>query len=105
MDEYKKLMALHYFNNSGASYSYNELLMILGFQVEQLDLMLDELISEELIKIDQYLKVTEKGMGELKKLNLHDVEFENIEEDGLFTEVPMSFTEIYIPKRFNKKFK
>ena len=105
MDKYKKIMALHYFNNLGASYSYNELLMIFGFQVEQLDLMLEELIREDLIKLDQYFKVTEKGIEELKKLNLHDVEFENIEEDEVFTEVPMSFTEIYIPKRFDKKFK
>lgn len=105
MDRYKKLIGLHYFNNLGASYSYNELLMILGFQVEQLDLMLDELISDDLIKLDQYFKVTEKGMGELKKFDLHDVEFEYIGKDELFTEVPMSFTEIYIPKRFNKKFK
>ena len=105
MDNYKKVIALHYFNNVKASYSYNELLMLFGFQNEQLDLMLKELIRENLLKLDQYFKLTEEGLDKLNQLNLLDVDYENIEEEEIFTEVPMDFMEIYIPKKFDKKFK
>ncbi|QBP40157.1 hypothetical protein [Paenisporosarcina antarctica] len=105
MDKYKMNMVLHYFNNVAASYSYNELLMIFGFQIEQLDLMLRELIEENLLKLDGYYKVTESGINELKRLGLYETEFENIEEQEIFTKMPTCISEIYIPKRFNKSFK
>ncbi|PGY54154.1 hypothetical protein [Priestia megaterium] len=105
MSEYKELMILHYFNNVGASYSYQELLMIFGFQDEQLQLMLKKLMQKELLKIEGYFKVTEKGLNELRSLKLDEIKFDEVEIEDIFTNVPIDFSDIYIPKRFSKKFK
>ncbi|WP_042346798.1 hypothetical protein [Bacillus massiliigorillae] len=105
MDKYKTVMILHYFNNVRASYSYNELLMLFGFQKEQLDLMLEELLKADMLKLDQYFKLTDKGLDELKRINLLEVDYDSVDEEEIFTQTPMSFTEVYIPKRFDKKFK
>jgi|GEM_PF-6758364 len=105
MSDYKELMVLHYFNNVGASYSYRELLMIFGFQTEQLDLLIKKLLKIELLKIDGYLKITEKGICELIDNNLDGLKFDNIEIDDIFTEIPMEFSYIYVPKRFSKSYK
>lgn len=104
MENYKKTLVLHYFHNVGASYSYQELLMLFGFQNEQLDALLSELLNEELLVLDKYLKVTPKALEHLEELNLIDVEFNETEEE-LFTEDTINFDDVYIPKRFDGKFK
>lgn len=105
MISYKELMILHYFNNVSASYSYRELLIIFGFQMEQLDLILDKLLHEELLVMDDYYKISKKGKEELKQNKLDDVEFDELEIDNIFTEKTIGLNEIYIPKRFSKSFK
>lgn len=105
MISYKELMILHYLNSAGASYSYHDILIIFGLQVEQLDLVLDKLLNEELLVIDGYYKISEKGKRELNQHKLENVEFDDIDIDNIFTEKTMKLNEIYIPKRFSKMFK
>lgn len=88
-----------------ASYSYKELMLILGFQVEQLDLMINELIELDLIVLDGYLQITDKGKEKLKEMNLYDLDFGYLDEEEVFTEPIMSFKEIYIPEKLDIKFK
>ncbi|WP_342533291.1 hypothetical protein MHB40_20195 [Lysinibacillus sp. FSL K6-0057] len=102
---YKEILILHYFNNVKASYSYDEILKIFGLQTEQLDNILSNLLKDGLIELENYFKLTKIGVQILKELNLYRKEYDDVGEENLFVNEPLRFDEIYIPKRFDKKFK
>jgi len=67
--------------------------------------MLQDMLREGLISVEGYLKVTDKGLKLLVSRDLDKVEFDYVDEEEVFTEPVADFSEIYIPKRFNSKFK
>lgn len=105
MNDYKTSLILQYFNTMGASYSYNELMKIFGLQEKQLDYILKKMLRDELIKLEEYIKVTEKGISILSKQNLNTIDFGHIEEKNIFREKRMDVDEIYIPEEFYSNFK
>ncbi len=106
IDNYKIALLLQYFNSVDSSYSYQEIMMLFGYTFEQIDNLITYLIDEDLILLKEYLKVSDKGKNYLDNYNLLNVDFE-IEEttDDIFTEERISFEDIYIPKKFEKKYK
>ncbi|MFC8151844.1 hypothetical protein ACFUP3_19430 [Bacillus paralicheniformis] len=102
---YKEILILHYFYSVGASYSYNELLRLFGFQYEQLDSLINDLLNDELLVIDSYLKLTPRALMYLEENNLTSIEYDNVEGEEIFVDKPLSINEIYIPRKFDSKFK
>lgn len=105
LNEYKKALILQYFNTMGASYSYNEISMIFGLQAEQVDFIIEELLETDFLAIEGYLTLKEKSHALLEKYSLRDIKFDAIEESNIFTKKPIKFSEVYIPQKFDSKFK
>ncbi|MFA1642919.1 hypothetical protein AB5N96_08640 [Chryseomicrobium imtechense] len=105
MNDYKLTLMLHYFNTADASYSYNELLRFFGVQNDQLDEIINMLLGKGYLYIDGYLKLTDKGLKKINEYSLADVKFDEMEEVDIFNGDKIEMSEIYIPKRFNSKYK
>lgn len=105
MNKYKKILMLQYFNTVGAGYSYNELTELFGMQEEQLSEFINQMLVDKLLKIEGYIKITEKGYTELSEYNLVELEFGTIEKENIILNKEISNHDIYIPLNFNSKFK
>lgn len=106
IDNYKIALLLQYFNSVDSSYSYQEIMMLFGYTFEQIDNLITYLIDEDLILLREYLKISDRGKNYLDDYNLLNVDLEDRETtDDIFTEERISFEDIYIPKKFEKKYK
>ena len=103
---YIKLFTLIYFKQTGKRYKLKELLKTLGFDNVQLTDLLEDLISNELIKYkDDLLSITEKGIRTLVACNAFyftldktDNELKDINKKNV-----MSLNEPYVPENFSAK--
>lgn len=104
MINYKWIITLNYFYTNGVSYSYTELMEILGMSIKQIFGMIESLNTNGYLIHNEYIKITDKGIELLIEMGLDKIDITEIpEEKSIFTEQPMSFEEIYIPKKFLNK--
>lgn len=106
---YKIALILNYLEDVGQSYSYHEMMDIFGYSFVQLQELLEYIRSLNLITLKGYYKVTEEGYNLLNSYGLTELDFEEfIEghmEDDIFIEEKLNINEVYIPKKFEKKYK
>lgn len=99
MSNYRDLLALEYFKNTGKNYSLQELSRILGLTVQQLDELIYKLKSQQYIAyVDYELEITNKGITKLIANDFYDNE-----EHEILTKEKMNIWDIYIPENFEKK--
>lgn len=105
--KYKYILILNYLNTMKFSYSYNEISILFGLTFRQIEYILDELEYKNIIILDKYYKLTQKGIDILKTYKLDDVDFFETmkEEDDLFIGDKIDIDEIYVPIGFTKKLK
>lgn len=106
MIKYNVLLILSYFYKSGENYSYKELLEYFGLSMKQLDNIIEILIRDGYIILEKEYKVTNEGIELLKKNGIVELDYSNLEvdKDSIFTEKPLNINDIYVPKRFTKKY-
>ena len=106
MIKYNILLILNYFYKSGENYSYTYILEYFGFSMKQLDSIIEVLLRDGYIILGKGYEVTEKGIAVLKKNGILDLDYLelDIDKDSIFTEKRLNINDIYIPKRFTKKY-
>lgn len=103
MIPYKKKLLLQYLDFNGASYSYNEMASLFGLQIEQLNKVINELFEDDYLYLKDFIRTTDKAKKEISGLsNQVSGEFEEVD---IFTEIKTDQKDIYIPKKFDSKFK
>jgi hypothetical protein len=114
MIEYDKIILIIYINTYKDTYNFTEVKDYLGFSFHQLDNFIDEIIIEGLLEYNQdyILKVSNSGIDLLKTINLENVSFEDLLMDysekvliDIQTGVKLGINEIYLPEKFQEKFK
>lgn len=101
---YKWIITLNYFNIVGISYSYTELMDILGMSIKQIFGIIESLSANDYLIQDEYIKITDKGTELLRQMGLDKIDITEIpEEKSIFTEEPMPFEKIYVPRKFLNK--
>ena len=103
-DEYKIVLILKYLSTIGKNYSYSEMMDMFGFSFMQLQDTFENLEKEGFIIFESYYGITDLGKQLINSYNLLNDSQINSDED-IFTEVPLKFNDIYIPEKFDKKFK
>ena len=104
MLNYKNKLILAYFNNVGDSYSYRELIELFGLTTIQLEKILEDLIEREYLIIKEGYILTSKAKKILEEeKGITSNIFENDMGEEIFTNRPLDFSEVYIPKNFDKK--
>lgn len=108
--DFRLILILIYFNTVKDSYSYNELISIIGVTYNQLEDMLKELLNKDFLRYNEYsiITITELGITELIEYGFDDTDVFAIYEDGAdknswFSYKKISVSDIYIPHKFNKK--
>ncbi len=97
--EYKELLLLAYFRDRYKEYDYSEVVKILGVTYKTLQIMIDKLIENKLVKkTTQFLVVTKQGEKLLREKQLtkffsNDKETEKREK--------WDINKPYIPKNFS----
>lgn len=108
--DFRLILILIYFNTIKDSYSYTELISILGVSYSQLDGMLQVLLNKEFLWYNEYgiIAISELGMAELIEYGFDETDVFTIFDDGedknkWFSYEKISVNDIYIPRNFNKK--
>ncbi len=99
----KKILAIIYLNTYSDAYELNELKELLGLNISQLKEFISSLISEDLIKNEETLHLTDKSSNILLKMGLEDVDINSLMDDKKTINVShdkLTFDDIYIPKNF-----
>lgn len=101
------MLALSYFKEKQNKYIVSELMEILGYTQKQMDELLQKLFDEEYICYNEdMIAVAEKGItlliaNDCDDMGTNDMQFNMVK---INPEKAMSFEEIYLPERFNKKY-
>lgn len=103
-NEYKIVLILKYLSKIGENYSYSEMMDMFGFSFLQLQDTFEDLEKKGLIIFESYYEITDSGRHLIDSYNLlNDSQIDS--DEDIFTEVPLKFKDIYIPEKFDKKFK
>lgn len=110
--DYKELLVIIYFNTHKSSYKYNEICNQLGINIESLDKIVSDLILKGFLGYnrDNIVSLSEIGRSYLESINLSEFSLtekivEEADHSDLIKYNPEIVNEIYIPKKFNRKFK
>ena len=106
MNDYIELLALSYFRKKQNNYEIHELMQILGFGQQQIDELIQKLITKNFIEYNMnLLQVTEKGLNYLLTLNCNncDLNEDSYELFKLDKENVLSISNPYVPEKFLKK--
>ena len=110
--DFRLTLILIYFNTVKDSYSYSELISIIGITYSQLDEMLKELLNKEFLKYNEYkiISLNELGIKQLIEYGFDDTDIfaiydDVIDKNSWFTFEKIGVNDIYIPRKFNEKFK
>lgn len=104
---YNIVLALSYFKEKQNKYIISELMEILGYTQIQMDELLQKLFDEEYICYNEDLiVVTDKGItfliaNDCDDMGTNDKQYNMVR---INPEEAMSFEEIYVPEKFNKKY-
>lgn len=97
--EYKELILLSYFRDRYKEYDYSEAVRILGVTYKTLQIMIDKLIEDKLIKrTTQFLVVTKQGEELLREKQLTELFSNTI---GTEKREKWDIKKPYIPKSFS----
>lgn len=106
MIEYKEILLLSYFNISKSSYSYQYILQAFGLNINQLDDIMNKLIYKKYIIFENEYKITCKAIKLLEEYGMKDFNYLEIQDEkNIFLNDPLEIEQIYIPKKFTKKYK
>lgn len=99
----KKLLAIIYLKTYSDAYEYHELKELLGLNITQLKIFIDNLASEKLIQDKNRLVLTDKSFNILKQMGLDNIDINSLMEEKItinLIENKLTFDDIYIPKDF-----
>lgn len=106
MIEYKELLLLSYFNIAKTSYSYQYILQAFGLNINQFYAIANTLIDKGYLIFDDEYKITNKAIELLEKYDMKEFNYLEIpDEKNIFINDPLDIEQIYIPKKFTKKYK
>lgn len=97
--EYKELLLLAYFKDRYKEYDYSEVVKILGVTYKALQIMIDKLIEDKLVKkTKEFLVVTKHGEELLREKKLTKI-FSNDKETE--KKEKWDINKPYIPEKFS----
>lgn len=106
MDEYRKLLILQYFFERKEKYDINEISNKLGIGYTRLLKLIEALVESNMLIYNNYLlEITDLGRQNIEKNDIYILYDNDIVNKEINISGKMNIDDIYIPKKFSKKYK